>query len=90
MTADNTNPEGTAFAVPVDHFSCHTGISPEERVFTIQAMLWNTSTPYDFVRPGHVFPLIVREGGVLRRAGHTEAAVDLARLGRPGTGRGVM
>jgi len=80
MTADNTNPSATAFAVPVDHFSCHTGISPEERVFTIQALLASSSRPDDFVRPGHVFPLIARVGGVLRRPGHTEAAVDLAKL----------
>jgi 3,4-dihydroxy 2-butanone 4-phosphate synthase/GTP cyclohydrolase II len=80
MTLDNTNPAATAFAVPVDHFSCHTGISPEERVFTIQALLASSSRPDDFVRPGHVFPLIAREGGVLRRPGHTEAAVDLAKL----------
>jgi 3,4-dihydroxy 2-butanone 4-phosphate synthase / GTP cyclohydrolase II len=80
MTLDNTNPAATAFAIPVDHFSCHTGISPEERVFTIQALLASSSRPDDFVRPGHVFPLIAREGGVLRRPGHTEAAVDLAKL----------
>jgi 3,4-dihydroxy 2-butanone 4-phosphate synthase/GTP cyclohydrolase II len=80
MTAHNPNPDATAFAVPVDHERCHTGISPQERVWTIQAMLDPTSRPEDFIRPGHVFPLIAREGGVLRRPGHTEAAVDLARL----------
>jgi 3,4-dihydroxy 2-butanone 4-phosphate synthase/GTP cyclohydrolase II len=80
MMAENNNPDAPAFAVPIDHFGCHTGISPEERAFTIQAMLAPRSRPYDFVRPGHVFPLIARDGGVLRRAGHTEAAVDLARL----------
>jgi 3,4-dihydroxy 2-butanone 4-phosphate synthase / GTP cyclohydrolase II len=80
MGGDHTDPQGTAFAVPVDHRSCRTGISPEERVLTIQALLDPTSRPEDFVRPGHVFPLLARVGGVLRRPGHTEAAVDLARL----------
>jgi 3,4-dihydroxy 2-butanone 4-phosphate synthase / GTP cyclohydrolase II len=70
----------TAFAVPVDHRACRTGISPEERVATIRAMIDPTTRASDFVRPGHIFPLIAREGGVLRRPGHTEAAVDLARL----------
>jgi len=80
MVANNPDPNGTGFAVPVDHCSCRTGVSPEERVRTIQALLNPASRPGEFVRPGHVFPLIAREGGVLRRAGHTEAAVDLARL----------
>jgi 3,4-dihydroxy 2-butanone 4-phosphate synthase/GTP cyclohydrolase II len=80
MVVNNPDPDGTAFAVPVDHRSCRTGISPEERVLTIQALLAPTSRSVDFVRPGHIFPLIAREGGVLQRAGHTEAAVDLARL----------
>lgn len=68
------------FTIPVDHCQCKTGISPLERVLTIQAMLDPGSRPGDFVRPGHVFPLIAREQGVLDRQGHTEAAVDLARM----------
>ncbi len=73
--------EGCAkFVVPVDHENCKTGISPLERCMTIQAMLDDTSQPDDFLRPGHVFPLIAEPGGVLQRPGHTEAAVDLARL----------
>jgi 3,4-dihydroxy 2-butanone 4-phosphate synthase/GTP cyclohydrolase II len=80
MPANHADPEGTAFAVPVDHVECKTGISPVERVRTIRALLEPTTGPADFIRPGHVFPLIARDGGVLRRAGHTEAAVDLARL----------
>jgi 3,4-dihydroxy 2-butanone 4-phosphate synthase/GTP cyclohydrolase II len=80
MTTRDQKLSSTAFAVPVDHCSCRTGISPEERSATIQALLRPSSRPEDFVRPGHVFPLIAREGGVLRRPGHTEAAVDLAQL----------
>jgi 3,4-dihydroxy 2-butanone 4-phosphate synthase/GTP cyclohydrolase II len=76
----NLDLASTAFAVPVDHRSCRTGISPAERVLTIQEILNPFSQPEDFQRPGHVFPLIAREGGVLRRPGHTEAAVDLTRL----------
>ncbi len=76
----NINSAGTAFAVPLDHRGCRTGISPAERVLTIQEMLNPFSRAADFQRPGHVFPLIAREGGVLRRPGHTEAAVDLTRL----------
>ncbi|HUE16480.1 MAG TPA: 3,4-dihydroxy-2-butanone-4-phosphate synthase [Planctomycetaceae bacterium] len=68
------------FAVPVDHRFCHTGISPKERAFTIQMMIDGTTRPDDFVRPGHIFPLIAREGGVLQRPGHTEATVDLVRM----------
>lgn len=68
------------FAVPMDHCECRTGISPMERAMTIRAVIDSSSRPGDFVRPGHVFPLIAQEQGVLRRQGHTEAAVDLARL----------
>jgi 3,4-dihydroxy 2-butanone 4-phosphate synthase/GTP cyclohydrolase II len=68
------------FTVPVDHCQCKTGISPAERVMTIRAMVDSSSRPGDFVRPGHTFPLIAQEEGVFRRQGHTEAAVDLARL----------
>jgi 3,4-dihydroxy 2-butanone 4-phosphate synthase/GTP cyclohydrolase II len=70
----------TNFTVPVDHFSARTGITAQERATTILAILDPASKPSDFVRPGHLFPLIAKEGGVLRRAGHTEAVVDLARM----------
>ncbi|NIL95877.1 MAG: 3,4-dihydroxy-2-butanone-4-phosphate synthase [Planctomycetales bacterium] len=80
MVRDNTAPLGTSFTVPVDHRSCKTGITALERAATIQAIVDPTSKPTDFVHPGHLFPLTAKEGGVLRRAGHTEAAVDLARL----------
>jgi 3,4-dihydroxy 2-butanone 4-phosphate synthase/GTP cyclohydrolase II len=76
----NTAPLGTSFTVPVDHRSCRTGITAAERARTIRALVDPTSKPTDFVRPGHVLPLEAKEGGVLRRAGHTECAVDLARL----------
>ncbi len=80
MVTENTAPLGTSFTVPVDHRSCRTGITAQERATTIRAILDPASKPADFVRPGHLFPLMAKEGGVLRRAGHTEAAVDLARL----------
>jgi len=80
MVEDNTAPLQTNFTVPVDHFSARTGITAQERATTILAILDPASKPSDFVRPGHLFPLIAKEGGVLRRAGHTEAVVDLARM----------
>jgi 3,4-dihydroxy 2-butanone 4-phosphate synthase/GTP cyclohydrolase II len=80
MVAENTAPLETCFTVPVDHRTCRTGITAQERATTIRAILDPTSTRTDFVRPGHLFPLVAKEGGVLRRAGHTEAAVDLARM----------
>jgi 3,4-dihydroxy 2-butanone 4-phosphate synthase/GTP cyclohydrolase II len=80
MVEHNTAPLGTDFTVPVDHRSCKTGITAQERAKTIRAIVDPSSKPSDFVRPGHMFPLIAKEGGVLRRAGHTEAAVDLMRL----------
>lgn len=70
----------TAFTVAVDHHSVHTGITTEERCRTIHGLSDPKSGSDDFVTPGHVHPLIAKEGGVLRRAGHTEAAVDLMRL----------
>lgn len=76
----NTAPYHTPFTVPVDHISCRTGISAEERARTIRAIIDPKTQPEDLVRPGHLFPLVAKEGGVLRRAGHTEATVDLARL----------
>ncbi|MBX3411758.1 MAG: GTP cyclohydrolase II [Pirellulales bacterium] len=76
----NNAPLQTSFTVPIDHRTSRTGITAKERATTIQAVLDPQSRPSDFVRPGHLFPLMAKEGGVLRRAGHTEAAVDLARL----------
>ncbi len=80
MVESNTAPLGTSFTVPVDHRTAKTGITAQERAKTIRSILDPASKPTDFVRPGHLFPLVAKEGGVLRRAGHTEAAVDLARL----------
>ena len=70
----------TAFTVSIDHRSVGSGISAVDRAATVRAVLDLWARPEDFVRPGHVFPLRARDGGVLVRAGHTEAAVDLARL----------
>ncbi|MGN7469415.1 bifunctional 3,4-dihydroxy-2-butanone-4-phosphate synthase/GTP cyclohydrolase II [Brevibacillus sp. SAFN-007a] len=80
MVEQNTDKQGTAFTVSIDEVGTHTGISAQERSQTVLAMLDEQKTAEDFRRPGHIFPLIARAGGVLRRAGHTEAAVDLARL----------
>ncbi|MDN4526980.1 bifunctional 3,4-dihydroxy-2-butanone-4-phosphate synthase/GTP cyclohydrolase II [Fictibacillus fluitans] len=80
MVTNNTDPHGTAFTISIDHESTTTGISAAERAITIQKMVEEGSKGGDFKRPGHVFPLIAKKGGVLRRAGHTEAAVDLALL----------
>ena len=80
MVERNTDNHATAFTVSIDHANCTTGISAFERAHTIQKVLDPEAKPADFRRPGHVFPLIAREGGVLRRTGHTEAAVDMARL----------
>jgi 3,4-dihydroxy 2-butanone 4-phosphate synthase / GTP cyclohydrolase II len=80
MVEANTSFLGTSYTVPVDHKSCRTGITAQERALTIRSIIDPTSKPSDFVRPGHLFPLVAKEGGVLRRAGHTEATVDLARL----------
>ena len=80
MVEHNTAPLGTSFTVPVDHRSCRTGITAQEKAATIRALVDPNSKPSDFVRPGHLFPLSAMEGGVLRRAGHTEAAVDLVRM----------
>ena len=80
MVEANSTPLGTAFTVPVDHKTARTGITAAERATAIAAILDPATKPADLVRPGHLFPLVAKEGGVLRRAGHTEAAVDLARL----------
>ena len=81
MVEHNTDAHGTAFTVSVDHMrGTTTGISAEERAFTARALAQPEAVAEDFHRPGHIFPLIARPGGVLQRAGHTEAAVDLTRL----------
>ncbi len=80
MVESNTAPLGTNYTVPVDHRTARTGITAAERACTINAICDPASVPADFHRPGHLFPLVAKEGGVLRRAGHTEAAVDLARM----------
>ena len=81
MCADNTAVHGTHFTVSVDaHAGISTGISAFDRARTIRLLVEPETRPLDLARPGHVFPLIARDGGVLRRAGHTEATVDLARL----------
>ncbi|MGF7087949.1 3,4-dihydroxy 2-butanone 4-phosphate synthase/GTP cyclohydrolase II [Kroppenstedtia sanguinis] len=80
MVRRNTDTYGTAFTVSVDHVSNTTGISAHERSATVKALIHPEAGAGDFRRPGHIFPLIAKKGGVLRRAGHTEAGVDLARL----------
>jgi|SRR5579875_2736734 len=80
MVSRNTDPHGTAFTVSIDHKFSTTGISAFERSATILSMLDPDAKPADFKRPGHIFPLIAKNGGVLRRTGHTEAAVDLAKI----------
>jgi 3,4-dihydroxy 2-butanone 4-phosphate synthase/GTP cyclohydrolase II len=80
MVKNNTETHGTAFTVSVDHTDVTTGISAQERALTIQKLIAPDAKAEDFMRPGHIFPLVAKKGGVLRRAGHTEAAVDLARL----------
>jgi 3,4-dihydroxy 2-butanone 4-phosphate synthase/GTP cyclohydrolase II len=81
MVAENEAPLGTAFTVSVDvRHGLTTGISADERCNTVRALANDNSGAMDFVRPGHVFPLVAREGGVLMRSGHTEACVDLCRL----------
>jgi len=81
MVAANDAPLGTAFTVSVDvRHGLTTGISAEERTNTVRALANGNSGATDFVRPGHVFPLVAKEGGVLMRSGHTEACIDLCRL----------
>jgi 3,4-dihydroxy 2-butanone 4-phosphate synthase/GTP cyclohydrolase II len=83
VTDQNTDPQGTAFTVPVDghrRFGVTTGISAHDRATTVRLLVDPATTPSDLRRPGHMFPLRARRGGVLRRVGQTEAAVDLARL----------
>lgn len=80
MVEKNTDNHETAFTISVDERSTETGISAFERSTTIMRLADNSTNASDFRRPGHIFPLLAREGGVLKRAGHTETAVDLARL----------
>jgi len=80
MVDNNTDTLHTAFTESIDDIDTKTGISAYERAKTIQRALDPKARPTDFKKPGHVFPLIAKDGGVLKRAGHTEAAVDLARL----------
>ncbi len=80
MVENNTDELQTAFTVSVDAKETKTGISAQERAFTIQQLMNNQTMSLDFKRPGHIFPLEAKEGGVLQRQGHTEAAVDLAQL----------
>ena len=80
MVVDNTAQMQTAFTVTIDAKEVSTGISAQERAYTIRKFVEKTAVPSDFVRPGHIFPLEAKPGGVLRRAGHTEATVDLAQL----------
>ncbi|MGK7931894.1 MAG: bifunctional 3,4-dihydroxy-2-butanone-4-phosphate synthase/GTP cyclohydrolase II [Microcystaceae cyanobacterium] len=83
MVTKNTDSNQTAFTVSIDaapHLGVSTGISAEDRAKTIQVAINTATRPDDLTRPGHVFPIRARQGGVLKRAGHTEAAVDLARL----------
>ncbi|MEH7451554.1 bifunctional 3,4-dihydroxy-2-butanone-4-phosphate synthase/GTP cyclohydrolase II [Gottfriedia acidiceleris] len=80
MVAKNTDSHGTAFTVSIDHIDSTTGISAFERSHTVLQMLNDESTGADFRRPGHMFPLVAKNGGVIERPGHTEAAVDLARM----------
>ena len=82
MVNNNTDPLETAFTVSVDlrGKGVTTGISAADRALTIQALIAKETKPFDLARPGHIFPLKAKEGGVLRRTGHTEAAIDFARL----------
>lgn len=80
MVEENTDNHSTAFTVSIDHMDTTTGISAQERSVTAMKAVEEDAKPEDFRRPGHMFPLQAREGGVLKRAGHTEATVDLVKL----------
>ncbi|MEA1962511.1 MAG: bifunctional 3,4-dihydroxy-2-butanone-4-phosphate synthase/GTP cyclohydrolase II [Bacillota bacterium] len=80
MVVDNTDNHETAFTVSVDYSGTTTGISAYERAETVQGLIAADTKPEDLRRPGHIFPLRYKEGGVLRRTGHTEGSIDLARL----------
>lgn len=76
----NTTPHQTPFLIPIDHVESGTGVSADARAKTLRALADLQSQPRDFVRPGHISPLLARDGGVLRRAGHTEATIDLMKM----------
>lgn len=80
MVTNSSDPRSTAFTISIDHKETSTGISAHERAYTISKMVESDTIADDFTRPGHIFPLIAKDGGVLNRNGHTEAAVDLAML----------
>ena len=80
MVSKNSSNHETAFTVSIDAKAAKTGISAYERDMTINLMCHPNAKPDDFVRPGHIFPLIAKEGGVLERTGHTEASVDICKL----------
>jgi len=80
MVSVNTDNHQTAFTVSIDHVDTTTGISAFERAMTIKKMVEPQAKAADFRRPGHIFPLIAKENGVLERRGHTEATIDLAKL----------
>ncbi len=83
LTRENTSPFGSPFAMPVDahpHFGVTTGISAYDRAVTVKVLIDPKTKPSDLTRPGHLFPLRAKDGGVLRRAGHTETATDLCKL----------
>ncbi|MFD2823796.1 3,4-dihydroxy-2-butanone-4-phosphate synthase [Lacinutrix iliipiscaria] len=82
MVNNNTDPMETAFTVSVDlrGHGVTTGISANDRALTVKALVDDDTKPFELARPGHIFPLVAKEGGVLRRTGHTEAAIDFARL----------
>ncbi len=83
MVSDNDSPHGTAFTVSVDYrHGTTTGISADDRTATVRGLANSNSGAVDFVRPGHIFPLIAKDGGVLMRSGHTEATIDLCRLAK--------
>jgi 3,4-dihydroxy 2-butanone 4-phosphate synthase/GTP cyclohydrolase II len=80
MVSDNSSYHETAFTVSIDHINCATGISTKDRELTCRSLVDKSTKSEDLLRPGHTFPLIAKDGGVLIRNGHTEASVDLARL----------
>ena len=80
MAANNTDNHCTAFTVSIDHIDTTTGVSAEERAYTVRKFTEDNAKPTDFRRPGHMFPLLAKPNGVLERNGHTEATVDLMKL----------
>ncbi len=80
LVEENNSKLATAFMTPLDHIECRTGVTADERCLTVKTIADPSSRPEDFVRPGHVHLLVAKQGGVLRRAGHTEASVDLVRM----------